>query len=81
MISLTYFIISIMSGALDKLLFPNSNTILILIHMPARRPAQIGMKTSAAGFPVFWYNVFERDTLQSTVGGVARNSSVAKAVF
>ena len=53
----------------------------ILIHMPARRPAQIVMKTEAAKFPVFWYNVFERGTLQSTVGGVARNSYAASPVL
>lgn len=39
--------------------------------MPARRTAQIGMKTSAAGFLVFVYTVIERDTLQSTVPSLA----------
>ena len=44
-------------------------------------PAQIGMKTDAAKLSVFQYNSDERGKLQSTVGGVARNSSVAKAVY
>jgi hypothetical protein len=44
-------------------------------------PAQIGMKTGAAKLPVFWYTTLERGTLQSTVEGVACNSSAAKAVF
>ena len=45
-------------------------------------PAQIGMKTGAAEFSVFmWYNVLKRGKLQSTAGGVACNSSAAKAVF
>ena len=49
-------------------------------HHAGAAPAQIGMKTGAAELPVFWYNTLERGTLQSTVGGVARNSSAAKAV-
>ena len=50
-------------------------------HHAGAAPAQIGMKTEAADFSVSWYNVLGRDTLQSTVGGVARNSPVAKAVY
>ena len=49
-------------------------------HHAGAAPAQIGMKTGAAKFPAFCYNRLERGTLQSTVGGVARNSPVAKAV-
>ena len=49
-------------------------------HHADATPAQIGMKTEAAKFPVFCYNSLERGTLQSTEGGVVRNSPVAKAV-
>lgn len=49
-------------------------------HHAGAAPAQIGMKTEAAKFPVFCYNSLERGTLQSTVGRVVRNSPVAKAV-
>ena len=50
-------------------------------HHAGAAPAQIGMKTEAAELPVFWYTTLERGTLQSTVEGVACNSSAAKAVF
>ncbi len=50
-------------------------------HHAGAAPAQIGMKTEAAKFPVFCYNSLERGTLQSTIGGVVRNSPVAKAVY
>jgi hypothetical protein len=30
--------------------------VFIIIPMPARRPAQIVMKTGAVGFPAFCYN-------------------------
>jgi hypothetical protein len=60
------------------------NTNKRFIHLnphAGAAPAQIGMKTEAAEFSVFmWYNVLKRGKLQSTVGGVARNSSAAKAV-
>jgi len=49
-------------------------------HHAGAAPAQIGMKTETAKFPVFCYNSLERGTLQSTVGRVVRNSPVAKAV-
>ena len=49
-------------------------------HHAGAAPAQIGMKTEAAKFPVFCYNSLERGTLQSTEGGVVRSSPVAKAV-
>ena len=49
-------------------------------HHAGAAPAQIGMKTDAAKLSVFRYNSGKRGRLQSTVGGVVRNSSVAKAV-
>ena len=57
-----------------------ADAILHVNHHAGAAPAQIGMKTEAAKFPVFLYNVFERGTLQSTAGGVAGSSPVAKAV-
>jgi hypothetical protein len=60
--------------------FLTSNVFTVNHHAGAA-PAQIGMKTEAAELPVFWYTTLERGTLQSTVEGVACNSSAAKAVF